>query len=167
MFRGLNVIVDLGSTPACPAEYNHRHSRCLEISNFPSAVTPEGLLAAIGHELNHPIYMRKLNNGNILLRFSSIKKAELAYGLLPRTYRGCQPHLIADPCSEPLEPFEALLPPIAPTSTGRSDSIKASLLDAATYGPHIANVSVEGDMSVRRTVSHASPTDSALFLVRD
>ena len=111
--------------------------------------------------------MRKLDNKNIILHFSSIEKAEHAYGLLPRTYRGCQPHFIADPCSEPLEPFEALLPPIAPTSTGRSDSIKVSLLNAAICGPHIANESVEGDMSVRRTVSYASPTDGALVLVRD
>ena len=101
------------------------------------------------------------------LHFSSIEKAEHAYGVLPRTYHGCQPHFIADPCSEPLEPFEALLPPIAPTRTGRSDSIKGSLLDAATHGSHIANVSVEGDMSVRRTGSNASPTDRALVLVRD
>ena len=111
--------------------------------------------------------MRKLDNGNLILHFSSIEKAAYTCGLLPRTYRGCQPHFIADPCSEPLEPFEALLPPIAPTSTGRSDSIKVSLLDAAIYGPYIANVPVEGDMSVQRTVSHASPTDSALYLVRD
>ena len=32
--------------------------------------------------------------------------------------------------------------------TGRRDSIKASLLDAVSYGPHIANVSAEGDISL-------------------
>ena len=111
MFRGLNVTADLVDTPTWPVEYNCQHSRCMEINNVPSAIKPKELLEAIGHEMNHPIYMRKLNNGNIILHFSSIKKAELAYGLLPRTYRGCQPHFIADPCSEPLEPVEALLPP--------------------------------------------------------
>ena len=109
MFGGMNVTVDLVSTP--PVEYDHGHSRCLEIRGFLVLVTAEGLLAAIGHESNHPIQMRKLDNNNIILHFSSIEKAEHAYGVLPRAYHGCQPHFIADPCSEPLEPFEALLPP--------------------------------------------------------
>ena len=50
---------------------------------------------------------------------------------------------------------------------GRSNSIKARLINAATYGPQIANVSLEGDLSFREIVSQALPTNSALVLVRD
>ena len=112
MFWGMNVSVELVSAATRPTQYNHGHSRCIEVHNFPPAVRPAGLLAALGHEFRHPIYWEKLNNGNIILHFSSMEKAAYASGLLPRTYRGCRPQYIADPCAEPLE-GEALLPPVA------------------------------------------------------
>ena len=34
------------------------------------------------------------------------------------------------------------------STIGRSDSIKASLVNAASFEPHRANVSIEGDISL-------------------
>ena len=113
MFRGLIATVDLVHNHTWPVNYNHMHTRCLEVRRFPRSVPPAGLLTTMGHELNRPIHMQMLNNGNLILHFASIQKAGRAYGLLPRTYRSCEPHFIADPCAQPLE---TLLPVVIPTN---------------------------------------------------
>ena len=111
MFGAMNVSIDLVSTTG-PVEDHRGHTRCLEIRNILVPVREEGLLAALGpDESIHPISMWKINNMHLILHFSSIENAGYAYSVLPWIYHGCQLHFLPDPCAEPLEPIETLLPP--------------------------------------------------------
>ena len=109
-FNGVTSKVTLVSTPTWPAKFNPNHTRRLEVQGLPPFVTPLGLQQTIGHVLNHPIRMEKLDSGNIVLEFTSIDKAGYAYEVLRRTYRGCRPHFISDPCAQPLETLLSAVP---------------------------------------------------------
>ena len=96
-------------TKLCKAVFDHQHSRCLEIHNFPRSISPSKLRKDIGRceelELNHLIHMEMRKDGTLLLQFSSVDGAGWAYGMLSsfRAYRGCEPFFTSDPCSQPLE----------------------------------------------------------------
>ena len=121
MFSGLVAKVTVVPTPTWPikpklrkAVFDHQHSRCLEVHNFPRSISPSGLRKDIGHceelKLNHLIHMEMRKDGTLLLQFSSIDGAGWAYGMLSsfRAYRDCEPFFTPDPCSQSLETLHPL-----------------------------------------------------------
>ena len=116
IFGGLVAEVTVVPTPTWPikptlhkAVFNHQHSRCLEVHDFPRSISPSRLRKDIGHskelDLDHLIHMEMRKDGTLLLQFSSIYGAGRAYGMLStfRAYRGCKPFFTSDPCSQSLE----------------------------------------------------------------
>ena len=116
IFGGLVAKVTVVPTPTWPikptlhkAVFNHQHSRCLEVHDFPRSISPSRLRKDIGHskelDLDHLIHMEMRKDGTLLLQFSSIYGAGRAYGMLStfRAYRGCEPFFTSDPCSQSLE----------------------------------------------------------------
>ncbi len=116
IFSGLVAKVTVVPTPTWPikpklrkAVFNHQHSRCLEVYQFPTSISHSGLRKDIGHceELNYDdlVHIEMREDGILMLQFSSIDGADWAYGMLSslRAYQNCAPYFTSDPCSQSLE----------------------------------------------------------------
>ncbi|MCJ1377885.1 hypothetical protein MMC17_000981 [Xylographa soralifera] len=91
------------SMPHAKAIFNHHHTRCLEVVNFPRNIPRAQLTRDVrSHAVEH-MQMRK--DGILELRFSSIDHAGRAYGLLTTSqkYRQCGVSFSEDPCALPLD----------------------------------------------------------------
>lgn len=114
-FSGQKACVKLLTTPSWPlslslntAIFQHHHTRCLELFNYPRSITPAMLRKdlrlhqALTYDAIERIQMRP---DNVLeIRFLSIQAAGKAYGKLTsmRTYKQCRVVFAKDPCSLPL-----------------------------------------------------------------
>lgn len=115
-FAGHRVNVELLSKPTWPtpiplqkAIYDHGHTRCLTIRNFPRNISPEALrrdLHVCSVMVTDRIESMNMGTNSVLeLRFESIWTAGKAYGILTswRGYRQCKVDFSPDPCAQPLE----------------------------------------------------------------
>ena len=110
VFRGSRAHITTIKTPSWPlsmqhtkAIFNHHHTRCLEVVNFPRNISPAQFTSGIrSHPVEHML-MRK--DGILELRFSSIDHAGRVFGLLTtyHKYRQCGVSFSEDPCALPLE----------------------------------------------------------------
>ncbi|KAL8978630.1 MAG: hypothetical protein Q9205_005831 [Flavoplaca limonia] len=114
-FFGKPVIVTLLPTPTWPMPGNlraaiidHRHTRCLEVHNFPRAFKPAELEYDLrihrGMTSNRIEAKTMRSDGVLELRFNSVKYAGQAYSTLTtyKRYEQCQVKRVADPCTSPL-----------------------------------------------------------------
>lgn len=121
IFDGLAARVAVLPTPTWPMKpklcrdvYDNKYSRCLEIYNFPRAISEFRLRWDLGRfeglKLDQLIHIEVRKDGTMVLQCSSIDGASRAYGMLSshRAYRGCEPFFTPDPCSQPLETLHAL-----------------------------------------------------------
>ena len=105
-------------TPTYPMSSNLRistekyaHTRCLEIRNFPSAIKPRelenDLRVCSSMTINQIESKTYRSNREVQLRFTSIRYAGQAYGLLStfHKYRQCKVAFVPDPCDRlPMPP---------------------------------------------------------------
>ena len=92
------------------ATKDHRHTRCLEVHNFPRRRVSEVKLRADlrvcpemhGDRLE---YANLRKDGILELHFSSIDHAGRGFGMLTsfRMYSGCKARFVQDPCAQPVE----------------------------------------------------------------
>ncbi|KAL9037466.1 MAG: hypothetical protein Q9180_003700 [Flavoplaca navasiana] len=114
-FFGKPVVVTLLPTPTWPMPGNlraaiidHRHTRCLEVHNFPRAIKPAELeydLRIYRGMTSNRIEAKTMRSDGVLeLRFNSVSYAGQAYGTLTtyKRYKQCQVKRVADPCTSPL-----------------------------------------------------------------
>ncbi|MCJ1393725.1 hypothetical protein MMC18_006601 [Xylographa bjoerkii] len=110
VFHGVRAHITTIKTPSWPlslplskAIFNHHHTRCLEVVNFPRKITRAHLTRELRSSAVEYMQIRK--DGILELRFSSIEHAGRAYGLLTtfRTYRQCGVSFAKDPCALPLD----------------------------------------------------------------
>ncbi|MCJ1402147.1 hypothetical protein MMC11_005366 [Xylographa trunciseda] len=110
VFRGSRAYTAMVKTPSWPlslphdkAIFNHQHTRCLEVVNFPRKISPAQLTRDLRYGAIEHKEMRK--DGILELRFASIDHAGRAYGLLTTsyTYRQCGISFGKDPCTLPLD----------------------------------------------------------------
>lgn len=115
-FGGQVAKVSMLSTPTWPltmrlrtAIFDHHHTRCLEVPNFPRHISPLSLrrdlrvCSSTEYDMIEHLAMR---DDNVLeLRFCSINAAGKAFGILTsyRTYSQCQVKFSSDPCDLPLK----------------------------------------------------------------
>ena len=114
--NALTARVGLVPTPTWPESINlrkaindHQHTRCLKVYNFPRHIGETTLRrdlrihnVLVRDAIEH-VKMRA--DGILELRFSSIKYAGQAFGILSafRDYRQCNAYFVADPCARPFE----------------------------------------------------------------
>ncbi|KAL9627211.1 MAG: hypothetical protein Q9204_006731 [Flavoplaca sp. TL-2023a] len=114
-FFGKPVVVTLLPTPTWPMPGNlrkaivdHRHTRCLEVHDFPRAIKPAELEYDLrihrGMTSNRIEAKTMRLDGVLELRFNSVNYAGQAYGTLTtsKRYKQCQVKRVADPCTSPL-----------------------------------------------------------------
>lgn len=110
------ILVNALPTPTYPMSLNlrtavedYRHTRCLEIYNYPRHVPLAALRADLricpqmeGDRIVH-VDMRK--DGVLEIHFSAINYAGQAFAMFTsfRLYRGCKAYFMEDPCSQPVE----------------------------------------------------------------
>lgn len=117
--NGVAAQVHVVSTPTWPmriplrkAIFDHHHTRCLEVDNFPEQISAprlrNDLMVCMEMNFDRITYMQKRKDGILELQFSSIDWAGHAYGMLScfRAYRNCTPNFAPDPCARVLETFE-------------------------------------------------------------
>ncbi|KAL8663634.1 MAG: hypothetical protein Q9202_003704 [Teloschistes flavicans] len=117
-FVGLEARVTLLPTPTWPMSphlrigiMDHGHTRCLEVRDMPSDVTPSDLKRdlrmchVLAPSTRHVVSMAKRPDGVVEVQFTSIDYAGRAFGRLgnSRRYRQCQITRSKDPCSRPWE----------------------------------------------------------------
>ncbi|MCJ1432004.1 hypothetical protein MMC27_001360 [Xylographa pallens] len=127
VFRGSKAHVTTIKTPSWPlsmghtkAIFNHHHTRCLEVVNFPRNIPPAQLARDLrSHAVEH---MQMRQDGILELRFSSIDHADRAYGLLTTAYkyRQCGVSFGEDPCALPLD---TLMEPVDEGHDGIADEL--------------------------------------------
>ena len=116
---GVAAQVHVVSTPTWPiriplrkAIFDHHHTRCLKVINFPEQISAPRFRADINTclkmDFDRVTYMHKTKDGVLELHFSSVDWAGHAFGMLSsyRAYRGCTPLFAPDPCAQPLETLE-------------------------------------------------------------
>ena len=117
-FKGKAVTVTILQTPTWPISLmlqnsisNFKHTRCLEVHKFPhELISPPALRRElrICHALAWDAieHVAKRDDGVVELRFSSIKYAGQAFGILTKhsKFRRCMTRFVSDPCAQPL-PF--------------------------------------------------------------
>lgn len=107
--------VTLVSKPTWPipislqkAIVDHQHTRCLEVHKFPRQISPASLRQDLhicsAVTMDAIEYMAMRTDGILEIRFSAIKYAEQAYGVLNsnHNYRQCNTNFMPDPCAHPL-----------------------------------------------------------------
>ncbi|KAL9116299.1 MAG: hypothetical protein Q9187_007176, partial [Circinaria calcarea] len=115
-FGGQKAHVKLLTTSTWPlsvmlstAIFQHHHTRCLEIFNYPRTITPNMLRKdlRLHQTLTYDAIERvQMRSDNVLeIHFLSIQAAGRAYGKLTtmRAYKQCRVVFAKDPCSLPLE----------------------------------------------------------------
>ena len=119
MICGVAAQVRVVSTPTWPmriplrrAIFDHHHTRCLEVSNFPEQISSQRLRSdlTVCREVKSDgiTCMKKRKDGILELQFSSVDGAGHAYGILSRfsTYKNCIPCFAPDPCARPWTTLE-------------------------------------------------------------
>ncbi|KAL8851839.1 MAG: hypothetical protein Q9221_003265 [Calogaya cf. arnoldii] len=115
-FDGLQARVVLVPTRTWPMAsalqtgvLQHGHTRCLQVQNFPRSIKPAELekdLKMCRSVTSHQIEAKRLRSDGVLeLRFTSIKYAEIAWGIFTSKvlgrYRQCTCKFMTDPCAQP------------------------------------------------------------------
>ncbi|KAL8653053.1 MAG: hypothetical protein Q9226_004003 [Calogaya cf. arnoldii] len=123
-FDGLQARVVLLPTPTWPMAsalqigvLQHGHTRCLQVQNFPRSIKPAELekdLKMCRSLTSHSIEAKRLRSDDVLeLRFTSIKYAEIAWGIFTSKvlgrYRQCTCKFMPDPCAQPWEEVTQVL----------------------------------------------------------
>ena len=121
VFDGLTASIAVLKTHTWPtstnlrnAIFNHQQTRCLEVHNFPSNVTPKMLqtdLQTCPYMKETWIVFQELSKDGILkLHFSSIERAGHAFGLLSKydRYKAATIYFIPDPCAQPVETLDEI-----------------------------------------------------------
>lgn len=116
IFEGCRAKVELLSKPTWPmpiplqkAIYDHGHTRCLTVHNFPRNISPEALqrdLRVCSVMVTDRIESMIMGTDGVLeLRFESIWTAGKGYGILTnfRGYQKCKVSFSPDPCAQPQE----------------------------------------------------------------
>ena len=116
---GVAAQVHVVPTPTWPmriplrkAIFDHHHTRCLKVVNFPEQISAQRFRADLNTclkmDFDRVTYMHKRKDGILELHFSSVDWAGHAFGMLSsyRAYRGCTPLFAPDPCAQPLETLE-------------------------------------------------------------
>lgn len=116
LFDATQARITLLPTPTYPiskmlrtAIVEHRHTRCLEIQNFPKGIKPAELerdLRACEAMTTHRIEAKRMRRDGVLeLSFNSINYAGRAYSILTSRdrYRRCIVRFAPDPCAQPWE----------------------------------------------------------------
>ncbi len=113
-FKGNAVHVTILATPTWPipvmlqkAIKNHQHTRCLEIHKFPRYISPTVLrrnlriCSVLAWDAIEHMSLRA--DGVLELRFSSVRYAGQAYGILTTHsgYRHLVTQFVPDPCAQP------------------------------------------------------------------
>lgn len=119
MISGVTAQVRVVSTPTWPiriplrkAIFDHHHTRCLEVYNFPEQISARrlrnDLMVCVEMYSDRITYMQKRKDGIVELQFSSVDWAGHAYGMLSsyRSYQTCTPYFAPDPCARPLESLQ-------------------------------------------------------------
>ena len=119
LFNNPSVEVKTLSTPTWPlsiclrkAIEEHKHTRCLEVYNFPKHISQEKFRndICICPQMNGDRieYMAKREDGVLELRFSSIDYAGQGFGMFTcfRDYKRCKAVFVQDPCAMPLETLD-------------------------------------------------------------
>ena len=166
IINGVTAQVHVVSTPTWPmriplrkAIFDHHHTRCLRVINFPEQISPQRFRADLNTcmkmDFERVIYMHKRKDGVLELHFSSVDWAGHAFGMLSsyRAYRGCTPLFAPDPCAQPPETLGD--PRTACTAKATPVVINGTALPAA--GPtavdqsgRIAKVEFENEAERRR-----------------
>ena len=112
-FRGETAKVTMVQTPTWPmnlptrkAIFDHKHTRCLEIRNFPSKFS----LQSLQHEIqwqwacdlqNLLVRLEYVGEGHVSLQFSDVRYTGYTYSRLQtlRMLADCSIHFVADPCA--------------------------------------------------------------------
>ena len=119
LFNNPSVEVKILSTPTWPLSISlrkaieeHKHTRCLEVYNFPKHISQEKFRNDIricpqmnGDRIE---YIAKREDGVLELRFSSIDYAGQGFGMFTcfRDYKRCKAIFVQDPCAMPLETLD-------------------------------------------------------------
>lgn len=167
-FAEHRVKVKLLSKPTWPtpiplrkAIYDHGHTRCLTIRNFPRNISPEALrrdLRVCCVMVTDRIESMNMGTDGVLeLRFESIWTAGKAYGILTswRVYRQCKVEFSPDPCAQPLEIVDKQADSSESTQLKRSKAEESQNLSTVSPGgnddesedvieEHLAGISTEG-----------------------
>lgn len=133
--------------PLRKAIFDHHHTRCLEVYNFPWQVPAHRLrndLAVCKEmEFDRITHMQKRTDGILELHFSSVDCASHAYRVLScffSVYRDCTPYFTKDPCDQLLESLN-----------GQHIAYTAEMgivtKDSATPDPESATVDQSGRLS--------------------
>lgn len=118
IFHGLPAKVSI-STPTWPISSERRNciidrqqTRCLEIPNFPSNISPtilqSDLKTCSSMSANWVVYKCLTKRGLLKIHFSSIEHAFRAYNVLMKRlrYENCTIYFVPDPCARPLATLE-------------------------------------------------------------
>lgn len=119
LFNNSSVEVKTLSTPTWPLSVSlrkaieeHKHTRCLEVYNFPKHISQEKFRNDIrvcpqmnGDRIE---YMAQREDGVLELRFSSIDYAGQGFAMFTcfRGYKRCKAIFVQDPCAMPLETLD-------------------------------------------------------------
>lgn len=174
---GLQARVDVLSTPTWPirihlrkAMYDHQHTRCLEVRNFPRDITPTKLrndLRVCEELKSHRIVVMKMRKDRILeLQFSSIDSAGHVYGMLTsfKAYRECSVCFVADPCAQSVDT-------LLENGTGAVEEVFAGSSNDSPFQDVIGgveaisaeppdNISIQENYCVVKEASHEPHDDS-------
>ena len=189
-FGGQKACVKLLTTPTWPLSLNlstaifqHHHTRCLEVFNYPHSITPAMLrkdLRLHQSQTHDAIERIQMRSDNVLeIQLMSIQAAGRAYGKLTnmRAYKQCHVVFAKDPCALPLEILRPKLgatissSPSAPNDNPmmRSKAVEAEItqLPAPTISakdPDSSDLNRGLYTSVwAPPVIHRAPTDSNEF----
>lgn len=121
-FDGLQARVVLLPPPTWPMApalqtgvLQHGHTRCLQVRNFPRSIKPTELeqdLQMCHSVTSHRIEAKRLRSDGVLeLRFTSVKYAEIAWGVFSnhQRYRHCTCKHMPDPCAQPWDEASEML----------------------------------------------------------
>ncbi|KAL8896242.1 MAG: hypothetical protein Q9192_003198 [Flavoplaca navasiana] len=123
-FDGLTARVVLLPSPTWPMApalrtgvLQHGHTRCLQVLNFPQSIGPAELerdLQVCHSVTTHQIEAKRLRpNGVLELRFTSVKYAEMAWGVFSNQfherYRQCRCKYMPDPCAQPWDEITTMV----------------------------------------------------------
>ena len=115
MFGNVASPINIASTPTWPMPFNLRNmiyqngrTRCFEVQNLPSSISPSVLKADLNHSsilTSNGLESMRMNGNRILgLRFASVVSAGSAAAMFQNAFRysGCKVNFLPDPCAQPV-----------------------------------------------------------------
>lgn len=177
IFAQSEIRVAVVSTPTWPtriklrkAIFDHQHTRCLEVHNFPRKIGPSKLQTElrVSRELkfHHIVHKNLRKDGVLELHFSGIDRAGQAYGMLStlEAYSGCTVCFVPDPCAQPLDTLlqdgngvdEDIAGPAPENPIAREDS---ATHEVVSFEPS-CHIVVQDDTCVSKRVSIEPGDDS-------